>query len=165
MRNPTPPFRPDAKSPSSRLTGIWDNPVLHLKGVRFGFPLVKRFGLLKHHETCRFAWNRHPDIKTHYVLKGDIAWELRGKDAPPVVSYRSSDMTIPIARSSADFRTGPHSSGNASSSRDAFCTPASGHAANPRTSYHWGLSGIYCQASFGSHSTTISRSRRVDTST
>ena len=59
---------------------------MHLKGVRFGFPLVKRLGLLKHHETYRVAWNRHPGVEIHYVLKGDIAWELRGRDRPLAVS-------------------------------------------------------------------------------
>jgi len=59
---------------------------MHLKGIRFGFPLVKRFGFLKHHETYRVTWNRHPGIEIHYVLKGDIAWELRGRDAPLAVS-------------------------------------------------------------------------------
>ena len=59
---------------------------MHLKGVRFGFPLVKRFGLLKHHETYRVAWNRHPGLEIHYVLKGDIAWELHGRDKPLAVS-------------------------------------------------------------------------------
>lgn len=59
---------------------------MHLKGVRFGFPLVMRLGLLKHHETYRVAWNRHPGIEIHYVLKGDIAWELRGRAQPLAVS-------------------------------------------------------------------------------
>ena len=55
---------------------------MHLKGVRFGFPLVRRFGFLKHHETYRVLWNRHPGLEIHYVLKGDIAWELRGSEHP-----------------------------------------------------------------------------------
>lgn len=59
---------------------------MHLKGVRFGFPLMKRIGLLKHHETYRVAWNRHPGVEIHYVLKGDIAWELKGKDRPLAIS-------------------------------------------------------------------------------
>ena len=59
---------------------------MHLKGVRFGFPLMKRIGLLKHHETYRVAWNRHPGVEIHYVLKGDIAWELKGRDRPLAIS-------------------------------------------------------------------------------
>lgn len=43
-------------------------------------------GLLKHHETYRVSWNRHPGVEIHYVLKGDIAWELRGNDRPLAVS-------------------------------------------------------------------------------
>lgn len=59
---------------------------MHLKGVRFGFPLVKRIGLLKHHETYRVSWNRHSGVEIHYVLKGDIGWELRGREQPLAVS-------------------------------------------------------------------------------
>ena len=59
---------------------------MHVKGIRFGFPLVKRFGIIKHHETYTVTWNRHPGPEIHYVLKGDIAWELRGREAPLAVS-------------------------------------------------------------------------------
>ena len=59
---------------------------MHLKGVRFGLPLMKRLGLLKHHETYRVSWNRHPGVEIHYVLKGDIAWELHGELKPLAVS-------------------------------------------------------------------------------
>lgn len=59
---------------------------MHLKGIRFGFPLMKRLGILKHHETYRVSWNRHGGIEIHYVLKGDIAWELLGKPNPLAVS-------------------------------------------------------------------------------
>lgn len=59
---------------------------MHLKGTRFGFPLMKRLGLLNHHETYRVSWNRHPGVEIHYVLKGDIAWELKGKDRPLTIS-------------------------------------------------------------------------------
>ena len=59
---------------------------MHLKGVRFGLPLMKRLGLLKHHETYRVSWNRHPGVEIHYVLKGDIAWELHGEPKPLAVS-------------------------------------------------------------------------------
>lgn len=59
---------------------------MHLKGVRFGLPLMKRLGLLKHRETYRVSWNRHPGVEIHYVLKGDIAWELHGEPKPLAVS-------------------------------------------------------------------------------
>ena len=59
---------------------------MHLKGGRFGFPLMKRLGLLKHHETYRVSWNRHPGVEIHYVLKGDIAWELYGELKPLAIS-------------------------------------------------------------------------------
>ena len=47
---------------------------------------MKRLGLLKHHETYRVSWNRHPGVEIHYVLKGDIAWELHGEPKPLAVS-------------------------------------------------------------------------------
>jgi len=59
---------------------------MHLKGIRFGCPILKRIGTLEHHETYRVTWNRHPGVEIHYVLKGDIAWELRGRDKPLAVS-------------------------------------------------------------------------------
>ena len=40
---------------------------MHLKGVRFGLPLMKRLGLLKHHETYRVSWNRHPGVETSVI--------------------------------------------------------------------------------------------------
>lgn len=58
---------------------------MHLKGVKFGFPLVQRIGLLKHHDTYRIAWNRHAGVEIHYVLKGKIVWELDHGEAPLVV--------------------------------------------------------------------------------
>lgn len=59
---------------------------MHLKGIRFGVPLVKRLGLLNHHEAYRVSWNQHAGFEIHYVLKGDIAWELRGMRTPLSVS-------------------------------------------------------------------------------
>lgn len=59
---------------------------MHLKGFRFGFPLIRRLGFHNHHETYRVSWNRHPGIEIHYVLKGDITWELRGNDRRITVS-------------------------------------------------------------------------------
>ena len=59
---------------------------MHLKGTRFGLPLASRVGLLKHHGTHTISWNRHPGVEIHYVLKGDIAWELHGEIKPLVIS-------------------------------------------------------------------------------
>lgn len=70
----------------TKMTCLWYTSRMHLKGIRFGLPLMKRLGLLKHHETYRVSWNRHPGVEIHYVLKGDIAWELRGKDRPLAIS-------------------------------------------------------------------------------
>lgn len=59
---------------------------MHLKGTRFGFPLIRRVGLLKHNETYQVFWNRHPGIEIHYVLKGAISWELHGRASPLTIS-------------------------------------------------------------------------------
>lgn len=59
---------------------------MHIKGIRFGMPLIKRIGLLKHHETYRVSWNRHPGAEIHYVIRGDIAWELHGQAEPLAIS-------------------------------------------------------------------------------
>lgn len=59
---------------------------MHLKGIRFGVPLVKRLGLLNHHEAYRVSWNRHAGFEIHYVIKGDITWELHGRETPLAVS-------------------------------------------------------------------------------
>ena len=67
---------------------------MHLKGFRFGFPLILRLGFHNHHETYRVSWNRHPGIEIHYVLKGDIAWELRRKSKRLAV-YGGSFGIIP----------------------------------------------------------------------
>ena len=56
--------------------------MIHLKGTRFGFPLAQRMGVLKHLGTYPVSWNRHTGVEIHYVLKGDISWELQGRDRP-----------------------------------------------------------------------------------
>ena len=71
---------------------------MHLKGTKFGFPLVQRIGLLRHHNTYRIAWNRHAGVEIHYVLKGKIAWELDHSEAPLVVSGGSFGIIPARAR-------------------------------------------------------------------
>lgn len=68
--------------------------IMHLKGIKFGFPIARRIGLLKHHETYRIAWNRHPGVEIHYVLKGKIVWEL-GRSEQPIVVPGGSFGIIP----------------------------------------------------------------------
>lgn len=59
--------------------------MIHIKGKRFDFPLIRRLGVLKHLGTYTVKWNRHPGLEIHYVLKGDIGWELQGTDRPLTV--------------------------------------------------------------------------------
>ena len=68
--------------------------IMHLKGIKFGFPIARRIGLLKHHETYRIAWNRHAGVEIHYVLKGKIVWEL-GRSEQPIVVPGGSFGIIP----------------------------------------------------------------------
>lgn len=56
--------------------------MVHIKGQRFGFPLVRQLGVLKHLGTYPVFWNKHTGLEIHYVLKGDIAWELEGMAEP-----------------------------------------------------------------------------------
>ena len=59
--------------------------MVHIKGQGFGFPLVRQLGVLKHLGTYPVFWNKHTGIEIHYVLKGDIAWELEGMAEPLAV--------------------------------------------------------------------------------
>ena len=56
--------------------------MFYVKGYRFGLPLVERIGFLKHLGTYPVTWNRHAGMEIHFVLKGDISWELRGQKKP-----------------------------------------------------------------------------------
>lgn len=59
--------------------------MFYLKGTRFGFPLILRTGVMKHHETYPIKWNRHHGAEIHYVLKGHISWELASRPCPLTV--------------------------------------------------------------------------------
>ena len=59
--------------------------MFHLKGKRFGYPLIKRYGILKHSSSYPIAQNVHDGLEIHYVLKGEIAWEIEGADLPLLI--------------------------------------------------------------------------------
>lgn len=56
--------------------------MFHLKGHRFGLPLIARLGVLNHLGTYGARWNSHPAPELHYVLKGESAWEVKGRKEP-----------------------------------------------------------------------------------
>lgn len=58
----------------------------YVKGVRFGFPLVRRIGLVEDRESRRVAWNAHAGCEFHFVLRGRFAWEVAGERETLVVS-------------------------------------------------------------------------------
>lgn len=57
----------------------------HFKGVRFGFPLIRRIGLIEDRESRRVAWNCHTGCEFHFVLRGRFVWEIQGARKPLVV--------------------------------------------------------------------------------
>jgi len=56
--------------------------MFHLKGLRFGFPLIQRYGVLKQSKSHPISRNSHSGLEIHYVLKGEIAWEIDGVEKP-----------------------------------------------------------------------------------
>jgi len=56
--------------------------MFHLKGSRFAFPLIQRYGILKQSKSYPISQNSHSGLEIHYVLKGEIAWEIEGAEKP-----------------------------------------------------------------------------------
>ncbi len=69
--------------------------MIHLKGTRFGFPLIQRLGVLKHLGTYPVSWNRHAGLELHYVIKGDISWEISGSESPLAITGGSFGIIPP----------------------------------------------------------------------
>ena len=55
--------------------------MFHLKGRRFGVPLIQRYGVLNLTSSYPISYNCHSGLEIHYVLKGEITWEVKGSDA------------------------------------------------------------------------------------
>lgn len=51
----------------------------YFKGVRFGFPIIRRIGVIEDRGARRVAWNSHAGFEFHFVLRGQFAWEVRGR--------------------------------------------------------------------------------------
>jgi len=56
--------------------------MFHLKGKRFGVPLIQRYGVLNLNSSHPISSNCHPGLEIHYVLKGEITWEVEGHAEP-----------------------------------------------------------------------------------
>ena len=56
--------------------------MFHIKGKRFGVPLIQRYGVLDLNMSYPISSNCHAGLEIHYVLKGEVIWELEGYDAP-----------------------------------------------------------------------------------
>ena len=56
---------------------------MEISGRDFGFPLVAKLAILRHHETYRIPWHRHETPELQYVLGGALTYEFRrGKPRP-----------------------------------------------------------------------------------
>ena len=56
--------------------------MFHLKGKRFGVPLIQRYGVLNLNSSYPISSNCHSGLEIHYVLKGEITWEVEGVGEP-----------------------------------------------------------------------------------
>ena len=56
--------------------------MFHLKGKRFGVPLIQRYGVLNLNSSYPISSNCHSGLEIHYVLKGEITWEVEGSGEP-----------------------------------------------------------------------------------
>ena len=50
---------------------------MEISGRDFGFPLVAKLAILRHHETYRIPWHRHDTPELQYVLSGELTYEFR----------------------------------------------------------------------------------------
>ena len=50
---------------------------MEILGKDFGFPLVAKLAVLRHHETYHIPWHRHDTPELQYVLGGALTYEFR----------------------------------------------------------------------------------------
>ena len=58
---------------------------MEISGRDFGFPLVAKLAILRHHETYRIPWHRHETPELQYVLGGALTYEFR-RGAPKTLT-------------------------------------------------------------------------------
>ena len=58
---------------------------MEITGRDFGFPLVAKLAILRHHETYRIPWHRHDTPELQYVLGGALTYEFR-RGAPKTLT-------------------------------------------------------------------------------
>ena len=66
--------------------------MLHIKGNRFGLPLVNRIGMINDKSTHPIHWNAHRGFEVHFVLKGNVTWEFHG--CTPSVTVAGGHLLI-----------------------------------------------------------------------
>lgn len=121
---------------------------MEILGRDFGFPLVAKLAILRHHETYRIPWHRHDTPELQYVLSGSLTYEFRRGDpktltggclfvVPAGVEHRAvDDVGAPSTRLGLQFnpptpRRTCHTPFRPAELADAFAT-FSAHARTPR---------------------------------
>ncbi len=64
---------------------MWYTSAMEITGRDFGFPLVAKLAILRHHETYRIPWHRHDTPELQYVLGGALTYEFR-RGAPKTLT-------------------------------------------------------------------------------
>ncbi|MBR4654894.1 MAG: helix-turn-helix transcriptional regulator [Kiritimatiellae bacterium] len=54
----------------------------HIKGIVFGFPILKWQSLIDKSGSHHVGWNRHDGFEVHYMFKGRCSWEFERMSAP-----------------------------------------------------------------------------------
>jgi len=62
---------------NKRVPHVWYTGAMEILGRDFGFPLVAKLAILRHHETYRIPWHRHDTPELQYVLSGALTYEFR----------------------------------------------------------------------------------------
>lgn len=52
----------------------------HIKGIRFGYPIIQRISLIRDRGVRHVGWNSHNGCEIHYVFKGQFGWKLAGRE-------------------------------------------------------------------------------------
>ena len=123
---------------------------MEISGRDFGFPLVAKLAILRHHETYRIPWHRHDTPELQYVLSGALTYEFRrGKPrtltggclfvVPADVEHRAVDDTgAPSTRIGIQFNPPTKARANQTPFRPAELADAfAAFSAHARTPLKW----------------------------
>ncbi len=123
---------------------------MEITGRDFGFPLVAKLAILRHHETYRIPWHRHDTPELQYVLSGALTYEFRrGKPrtltggclfvVPAGVEHRAvDDAGAPSTRIGIQFNAPTTARANQTPFRPAELADAfAAFSAHARTPLKW----------------------------